>query len=71
MTNFGTSPSLTKSRRTAFRPWVSAARLGLWNEARLALLASARVQPRQLRPWVRLAVACLPPLGRRVWRLQS
>jgi glycosyltransferase involved in cell wall biosynthesis len=50
---------------------VSAAQLERWSEARLALLASARVNPLSVRPWLRLAIACVPPLGRRVWRLQS
>jgi glycosyltransferase involved in cell wall biosynthesis len=49
---------------------VSAARLGRWPKARRALLASARVKPLQVRPWLRLVLACLPPLGRRVWRLR-
>jgi Glycosyl transferase family 2 len=50
---------------------VSAARLERWSEARLALLASARVNPLSVRPWLRLAIACVPSLARRVWRLQS
>ena len=47
---------------------VNAARLGLWSEARSALLISLRSEPRRLHHWLRFGLACIPPIGRYVWR---
>jgi glycosyltransferase involved in cell wall biosynthesis len=49
---------------------VSAARLDLYGLARRHLRAAIRAQPRRLRHYARLIVACVPWLGRRVWRWQ-
>lgn len=50
---------------------VSAARLGLWREARRAFLTAARAEPSRLRHWMRLAAAMFPRVGRRVWDVTS
>ena len=50
---------------------VSAARLGLWSEARRAFLTAARAEPSRLRHWMRLAAAMFPRVGRRVWDVTS
>jgi GT2 family glycosyltransferase len=61
------------SARAAFNSvlGVNAARLGRWDEARSALLVSVRAEPQHLRHWLRFGVACIPPLGRRIWRISS
>ena len=46
---------------------VSAARLGLWREARRAFLAAARAEPLRVEHWSRLSAAIYPPIGRWVW----
>jgi glycosyltransferase involved in cell wall biosynthesis len=48
---------------------VSAARLEQWSSARSALLTSALAEPLNVRRWLRLAAACCPPVGRRVWHI--
>jgi glycosyltransferase involved in cell wall biosynthesis len=45
----------------------AAARMEDWSAARRHLWSSARLGPRRLRHWQRLALACVPPLGRRTW----
>jgi glycosyltransferase involved in cell wall biosynthesis len=50
---------------------VSAARLGLWSEARRAFLTAARAEPSRLRHWARLVAAMFPRVGRRVWDVTS
>jgi glycosyltransferase involved in cell wall biosynthesis len=50
---------------------VSAARLGLWPEARRAFLAAARAEPLRSQHWLRLTAAIYPPVGRRVWDAAS
>jgi glycosyltransferase involved in cell wall biosynthesis len=50
---------------------VSAARLGDWRQARSALLSSVRAEPLRARHWLRLAAACIAPVGRRVWRTED
>jgi glycosyltransferase involved in cell wall biosynthesis len=50
---------------------VSAARLGLWPEARTAFLAAARAEPLKSQHWLRLAAAIYPPIGRRAWDAAS
>lgn len=47
---------------------VAAARLGQWSDARSALFTSVRAQPTDVRRWVRLVAASLPPVGRRLWK---
>jgi glycosyltransferase involved in cell wall biosynthesis len=47
---------------------VSAARLERWSDARSALLSSAKAEPSNLRRWIRLSGAVVPPLGRRMWQ---
>lgn len=46
---------------------VNGARLGEWKAARRHLLRSTRARPTSLRQWGRLALATVPPVGRRVW----
>ena len=47
---------------------VNAARLGQYGEARRMLRRAIRVDPRFAKHYARLVLACVPPLGRRVWR---
>ena len=46
---------------------VNAAKLAHWPEARSALLNSALAQPRNIRRWLRFAIACAPPVAQRLW----
>ena len=46
---------------------VAAARCGRFDIARRNLARSVRHQPRSPKRWMRLALAVVPPLGRRVW----
>jgi glycosyltransferase involved in cell wall biosynthesis len=48
---------------------VSAARLGLWSQARSALLTSARTEPLNIQRWFRLATAFCPPVANHVWHI--
>jgi glycosyltransferase involved in cell wall biosynthesis len=48
---------------------VSAARLGLWSQARSAFYTSARAKPLRIRPWLQLAIAYIPPVARCVWNI--
>lgn len=48
---------------------VSAARIGLWRQARSALYTSMRAKPLMIRPWLRLAISYCPPVARRVWQI--
>jgi glycosyltransferase involved in cell wall biosynthesis len=50
---------------------VSAARLGLWPEARSAFFAAARAEPLRPHHWLRFSAAVYPPIGRRVWNASS
>ena len=50
---------------------VSAARLGLWPEARNAFRAAAGAEPLRPQHWLRLTAASCPPVGRRVWETAS
>lgn len=45
----------------------AAARAGDWRLARRHFRAQARRAPRSRRAWLRLAMACVPALGRRTW----
>jgi glycosyltransferase involved in cell wall biosynthesis len=45
----------------------AAARMGDWRVARRHFWSSVRRAPRRLRHWQRLAMAFVPPVGRRVW----
>jgi glycosyltransferase involved in cell wall biosynthesis len=47
---------------------VAAVRLGRYPEARRHFALGARAQPRNVRHWLRLGIAMVPPLGNRVWR---
>ena len=53
------------------RAGVAAARLGRYPEARRHFALGARAQPRNVRHWLRLGVAMVPPLGNRVWRTRG
>jgi hypothetical protein len=46
---------------------INAARSGEWGQARRRLLRSLRAKPRSGAAWGRLALACVPALGKRVW----
>jgi Glycosyl transferase family 2 len=46
---------------------INAARSGEWEQARRRLLRSLRAKPRSGAAWGRLALACVPALGERVW----
>ena len=46
---------------------INAARLGDWPAARRHLARSVRASPRSRETWGRLALACIPAVGRRVW----
>ena len=50
---------------------VSAARLGLWSQARSALLTSARTEPLNIQRWLRLATSLCPPVANRVWHIDD
>jgi len=45
----------------------TAARVGLWRDARRHFWRSARLDPRMRVRWARLALSFMPPLARRVW----
>lgn len=47
---------------------VSHARMHQWHDARSALWAAVRSDPKRWQRWVRFAAASLPPVGRRIWR---
>jgi glycosyltransferase involved in cell wall biosynthesis len=53
------------------RAGVAAARLGRYPDARRHFALGARAQPRNVRHWLRLGVAMVPPLGNRVWRTRG
>lgn len=46
---------------------VQSARLGQFGKARALLIDVIRTDPTRARSYARLALACVPPLGRRVW----
>jgi hypothetical protein len=46
---------------------INAARAGEWRPARRRLLRALRATPRSGAAWGRLALACVPALGKRVW----
>jgi len=48
---------------------VSAARLGRYREARRFLAGAVRATPRDVRSYARLALACVPPVAHRVWKV--
>jgi len=50
---------------------VSAVRLGLWRDARVAFLAAARAEPLKADHWLRFTAAIYPPIARRVWDAAS
>ena len=47
---------------------VSAARLGRHRQARRFLFDAVRTDPTEAKHYLRLAAACVPPVGRRVWQ---
>jgi glycosyltransferase involved in cell wall biosynthesis len=53
------------------RAGVAAVRLGRYPDARRHFALGARAQPRNVRHWLRLGVAMVPPLGNRVWRTRG
>lgn len=48
---------------------VSAVRLGHHREARRFLAGAVRATPRDVRAYARLALACVPPVAHRVWKV--
>jgi len=53
--------------RYAVAGGVAAAQLGDWPEARRLFRLARRLEPTEPRHWARWAVACVPPVGDRVW----
>lgn len=50
---------------------VAAARMSDWSEARAALWDASRSQPHRMRMWLRFLAACVPLVGRRIWRVDD